>query len=103
MPSATLDELRGAFRELTDMYGWSPLQTPHSLTLALSGRVGAIASLLQFTNDQSITDENRSEMQAELADCLVYLMALADVAHVDLIAAATERIHAAIEGSCPAV
>ncbi|KQR01172.1 hypothetical protein ASF72_13150 [Arthrobacter sp. Leaf141] len=101
VPGTSLDELRAAFRELSDVHGWSPLQTPHNLTLALAGRVGAIAALLQFTADEPITDETRPGIQAELADCLVYLMALGDASGVDLIGSATERIRAAIDGSRP--
>ena len=46
--TADLDDLRSAFAELTALHGWAPLQTPRNLLLALTGRVGAVASLVQW-------------------------------------------------------
>ncbi len=46
--TAGLDDLRGAFAELTALHGWAPLQTPRNLLLALTGRVGAVASIVQW-------------------------------------------------------
>jgi len=46
--TADLDALRSAFAELTALHGWARLQTPRSLLLALTGRVGAVASLVQW-------------------------------------------------------
>ena len=34
--SASLDDLRTAFAELTEIHGWAPLQTPRSLIVALT-------------------------------------------------------------------
>ena len=49
--SAGLDDLRAAFAELTALHGWAPLQTPRNLLLALTGRVGAVASIVQWQAD----------------------------------------------------
>jgi hypothetical protein len=74
--TAGLDDLRGAFAELTEIHGCAPLQTPRSLLLALTGRVGAVASLV-----------------------LVYLVALSDALGVDVVDDAVTRIRSAIERS----
>jgi NTP pyrophosphatase (non-canonical NTP hydrolase) len=94
--STDLDELRSAFAELTALHGWAPLQTPRSLLLALSGRVGAVASLVQWEPEAGpaiVTPELRDE----LADCLIYLVALSDALGVDLGDAAVTRIRGAVE------
>jgi NTP pyrophosphatase (non-canonical NTP hydrolase) len=93
--TAGLDDVRGAFAELTALHGWAPLQTPRNLLLALTGRVGAVASLVQWeveAGPEAVTPELRDE----LADCLVYLLALADVLTVDVVADAVTRLRGAV-------
>jgi dCTP diphosphatase len=95
-----LDDLRRAFAELTELHGWAPLQTPRNLLLALTGRVGAVASIVQWdaeTGPHAVT----ADLRDELADCLVYLMALADALAVDLVDDAVTRIRGAVEASTP--
>jgi NTP pyrophosphatase (non-canonical NTP hydrolase) len=98
--SANLADLRSAFSELTYLHGWAPLQTPRSLTLALTGRVGAVASLLQWNQETPVgSDAVTPELRDEMADCLVYLVALADALAVDVVDDAVTRIRGAVEGS----
>jgi NTP pyrophosphatase (non-canonical NTP hydrolase) len=94
--TASLDELRSAFAELTALHGWAPLQTPPSLLLALTGRVGAVASLVQWAPETG-PDTVSPELRDELADCLVYLVALSDALGVDLVDDAVARIRGAVE------
>ena len=95
-----LDDLRSAFAELTEIHGWAPLQTPRSLLLALTGRVGAVASLLQW-QPEAPPEAVSAELRDELADCLVYLVALSDALRVDVVGDAVARIRSAVEGSTP--
>ena len=94
-----LDDLRSAFAELTEIYGWAPQQTPRSLLLALTGRVGAVASLLQWRPEAGL-DAVAPELRDELADCLVYLVALSDALGVDVVDDAVTRIRGAV-GATP--
>ena len=96
--TADLDGVRIAFAELTAVHGWAPLQTPRSLTLALTGRVGAVASILQWQPEVG-PDDVTSELRDELADCLVYLVALSDALEVDVVDDAVTRIRGAVEAS----
>ena len=98
--TADLDGLRSAFAELTEIHGWAPLQTPRSLLLALTGRVGAVASLLQWQPEAPL-DAVSPQLRDELADCLVYLVALSDALGVDVVDDAVTRIRGAVEASTP--
>jgi NTP pyrophosphatase (non-canonical NTP hydrolase) len=98
--TAGLDDLRSAFAELTGIHGWAPLQTPRSLLLALTGRVGAVASLLQWQPEAG-PDAVSAELRDDLADCLVYLVALSDALGVDVVDDAVTRIRGAVEASTP--
>jgi dCTP diphosphatase len=94
--TADLDDLRKAFAELTALHGWAPLQTPRSLLLALTGRVGAVASFVQW-EPEAAPDLVSPGLRDELADCLVYLVALSDALGVDLVDDAVTRIRGAVE------
>lgn len=96
--TADLDDLRRAFAELTEVHGWAPLQTPRSLLLALTGRVGAVASLVQWQPEAGL-DAVSSGLRDELADCLVYLVALSDALDVNVMEDAVTRIRGAVEAS----
>ena len=93
-----LDDLRSAFAELTSLHGWGPLQTPRSLLLALTGRVGAVASLVQWEPENG-PDAASPELRDELADCLVYLVALSDGLGVDVVDDAVTRIRGAVQAT----
>ena len=98
--TAGLDEMRSAFAELTALHGWAPLQTPRNLVLALTGRIGAVASIVQWRAEVA-PDDVPSELRDELADCLVYLVALSDALGVDLVDDAVTRLRSAVEGAQP--
>jgi dCTP diphosphatase len=98
--TAGLDDLRSAFTELTEIHGWAPLQTPRNLLLALTGRVGAVASIVQWEAEIG-PDAVTPELRGELADCLVYLVALADALAVDVVEDAVTRLRSAVEGAQP--
>ena len=96
--TTSLDQLRGVFAELTEIHGWAPLQSPRSLLLALTGRVGAVASLVQWQPEAGL-DAVSPQLRDELADCLVYLVALSDALDVDVADDAVTRIRGAVEAS----
>jgi NTP pyrophosphatase (non-canonical NTP hydrolase) len=96
--SASLDDLRGAFAELTELHGWAPLQTTRNLLLALTGRVGAVASLVQWQPETG-PDTVTPELRDELADCLVYLVAMSDALGVGLVDDAVTKLRGAVENS----
>ncbi len=98
--TAGLDDLRDAFARLTALHGWAPLQTPRNLLLALTGRVGAVASIVQWQADIG-PDAVTPELRDELADCLVYLVALSDALGVNLVDDAVTRLRSAVEASTP--
>ena len=98
--TADLTELRSAFAELTALHGWAPLQTPRNLLLALTGRIGAVASIVQWQAEVG-PDAVTPELRDELADCLVYLMALSDALRLDVVDDAVTRLRGAVEASTP--
>ena len=86
-------------REFTEARDWARFHDPKSLTLALVGEVGEVAELVQWlpADEAGGTAEGsrlRARLGDELADVLLYLVRLADVAGVDLAGAAAAKLTA---------
>jgi NTP pyrophosphatase (non-canonical NTP hydrolase) len=93
----TLDDLSNRLRDFAAARGWEQFHTPKNLVMALSGEVGELIALFQWlTPGESagvLSDpERKAEVLDELADVMIYLVRLADVLGVDLLAAADAKI-----------
>lgn len=94
-----LADLTARMREFTEVRDWGRFHDLKSLTLALVGEVGEVAELVQWlpAEEAGGTVEGshlRTRLGEELADVLLYLVRLADVAGVDLTAAARAKLEA---------
>ncbi len=77
----------GRMRAFSDARDWGRFHDLKSLTLALTGEVGEVAELVQWLPaEQAVTADPRlrERLADELADVLLYLLRLADVAGVNL-------------------
>jgi NTP pyrophosphatase (non-canonical NTP hydrolase) len=80
-------------RSFTEARDWGRFHDIKSLTLALVGEVGEVAELVQWLpSGVEVDGELRDRLGAELADVLLYLVRLADVAGVDLGAEAAKKL-----------
>jgi dCTP diphosphatase len=88
-----LDDLTTRMREFTQARDWVRFHDLKSLTLALTGEVGEVAELVQWLPVGVVPDgELWQRLGDELADVLLYLVRLADVAGVDLGQAALAKL-----------
>lgn len=76
---------------------WEQFHSVRNLVLALVGEVGELAELVQWQSDEEVTERlksqaGREQLEQELADILLYTVRLSDVAGVDLMKAALEKI-----------
>src|SRR4051812_33669110 len=81
-----------AFSEARD---WGRFHDLKSLTLALAGEVGEVAELVQWLSAERAAradDGLRERLGDELADVLLYLLRLADVAGIGLGSAALGKL-----------
>src|SRR3954466_15826842 len=80
-------------RDFTEAPDWGRFHDLKSLTLALTGEVGEVAELVQRLPVEAMLDDAlRERLGDELADVLLYLVRLADIAGVDLGAAALRKL-----------
>ncbi|WP_067717662.1 nucleotide pyrophosphohydrolase [Nocardia yamanashiensis] len=93
----TLDELQDLVTDFSRRRDWERFHTPKNLVLALTGEVGELAELFQWlTPDESAAlcenEQDRTKVEHEVADVLIYLMRLATVLDIDLAAAVTKKL-----------
>ncbi|MFC4108473.1 nucleotide pyrophosphohydrolase [Micromonospora zhanjiangensis] len=93
----TIEELTGRVRAFAAERDWQPFHTPKNLAMALAGEVGELLAELQWlTPEESARvmadPEHGARVRAEIADVTIYLVRLADVLGVDLLAAAADKL-----------
>ena len=96
MPDS-LNELQTTLRRFADERVWNRYHTPKNLAMALVAEVGELVEHFQWLTPREAVDVAADagkvhEVADELADVLIYLVRLADVLGVDLIAAAGRKI-----------
>ena len=94
-----LESLRRRLRGFAAERDWDQFHTPRNLALALVGEVGELCECFQWRGDSGAelglpdwAPAKRSHLGEELADCLLYLVRLADKCDVDLPAAAAAKL-----------
>ena len=94
----TLDQLRDRLREFADERDWGQFHTVKNLAMAVAGEAGELVAELQWHTDDEIVaqlhrdSELSGRLSDEVADVLIYVVRLADVCGIDLLAAAERKI-----------
>ncbi|WP_217616601.1 nucleotide pyrophosphohydrolase [Cellulomonas sp. GbtcB1] len=91
-----LARLTALIREFSEERDWEQFHDPKSLVLALVGEVGELAELVQWLPAGDAVahfahPDRRRRAGEEIADVLVYLLRLADVLGVDVLAATLDK------------
>jgi dCTP diphosphatase len=90
-----LTTLRDALRDFAAARDWRQYHTPKNLAMALIVEAAELVEHFQWaTPEQSLAlpPEKAAEVRDEVADVLIYLVEIADVLGIDLIAAARDKI-----------
>eukprot|EP00948_MAST-09A_sp_MAST-9A-sp1_P003070 g3070.t1 len=96
--NTSLEDIRRWQAEFAKARDWDQFHSPRNLTLALVGEVGELCECFQWKSDELTGDtrkwssEKRKHLGQEMSDVLFYLIRLADRCHIDLPAAAREKL-----------
>jgi NTP pyrophosphatase (non-canonical NTP hydrolase) len=95
--AVTIEQLTDRLRAFADERDWHQFHTPKNLAMALAGEAGELLELFQWLTPQQsatvMTDpDTATKVRAEMADVLSYLLRLADVLEIDLLAALSDKI-----------
>ncbi len=97
-----LDDLAAELRRFAADREWERFHTPKNLAISLAVEVGELLEHVQWGTDEEIAElarspEGKAAMAEERADVCIYLVRLADVLGVDLLAAAWAKVAANAE------
>jgi dCTP diphosphatase len=95
LPTDNLDDLRERLRRFAAERDWEPFHTPKNLAMSVAIEAAEIMEHFQWlTASQSadLDETARHQVALEIADVLLYLVRLADVLEIDMVAAAREKI-----------
>ena len=87
--------LRDALREFTAARGWRQYHTPKNLVMAMIVEAAELVEQFQWMTPEeslALSAEQHAAVRDEVADTLIYLVELADVLDIDLIAAARDKM-----------
>lgn len=94
-PVDVLIALRDELRRFAADRDWDQFHSPKNLASALSVEAAELLEPFQWlTEEQSrhLTAEQSEAVREEMADVLLYLIRLADKLHIDLVAAASDKL-----------
>jgi NTP pyrophosphatase (non-canonical NTP hydrolase) len=90
-----LTSLRDALRDFAAARDWRQYHTPKNLAMAMIVEAAELVEHFQWaTPEESLAPppDKLAEIRDEVADTLIYLVELADVLDIDLIAAARDKV-----------
>ncbi|MEY3747261.1 MAG: hypothetical protein RL194_720 [Pseudomonadota bacterium] len=93
--SDSLNELRARINQFVRERDWEQFHSPKNLAMAMIVEAAEVVEHFQWdTPEESarLDDEKREQVAHELADTFVYLLRIAEVTGIDLIAAANRKI-----------
>ena len=91
----SLDDLRNRINTFVTERDWAQFHTPKNLAMAMIVEAAELVEHFQWDTpleSQQLTPEKREAVAHELADTFVYLLRLAEVLDIDLIAATNAKI-----------
>lgn len=93
--SQDLHALTLALRDFAQARDWAPFHAPKNLACALSVEAAELLEHFQWMTEaqsRQLTSNQKSEVAAEAADVLLYLLQLCDQLDIDLLTAARQKM-----------
>ena len=96
-PSDSLTALRSRLRDFATARNWEQFHNPKDLAVSVAIEASELLEVFQWKNNDDVygllsTQPGRASLADELADVLIYLVRLADVAGIDLGRAAVDKV-----------
>ena len=95
-----LQLLKEKIRQFADERDWEQFHSPKNLAMALIVEAAELVEHFQWLSEEqsrSLPAEQQSEVEAELADILIYLVRIADKLDIDLNQAALKKLQSNAE------
>jgi len=95
MMADSLQALTARINDFVSERDWAQFHTPKNLAMAMIVEAAELVEQFQWDTaqeSQHLSPEKREAVSHELADTFVYLLRIAEVLKIDLIAAANQKI-----------
>ncbi|MGB9802771.1 nucleotide pyrophosphohydrolase [Desulfofundulus sp.] len=94
-------DTRTALQDLKDMVAafvkerdWEKFHTPKNLAMSVAIEAAELMELFQWSDERELTPELLLRVEEELADVLIYCLAMANAAGIDLARAVKRKMEA---------
>lgn len=90
-----LFELQLKLRQFAQEREWEQFHTPKNLSMALIAEAAELLEHFQWLTpeqSQQLTEEKKSQVGLEIADVFLYLLRLADILKLDILASARQKM-----------
>ncbi|MFP4115607.1 MAG: nucleotide pyrophosphohydrolase [Candidatus Aenigmatarchaeota archaeon] len=93
----TFEELRQRIMDFREGKGWRKYDAPKDLSMAISIEASELMEHFYFTEEKEIQEKIREEdkfleVRRELADILIYSIAMANLLNIDIVETIDEKI-----------
>lgn len=91
----SLNDLRARLQAFVDERDWQQFHSPKNLAMAMIVEAAELVEHFQWMTEREskeLPDEKREQVAQEIADTFVYLLRIAEVLGIDLVAAANDKI-----------
>jgi dCTP diphosphatase len=95
MSTFGLSELSDALLSFVRERDWEQFHSPKNLSMAISVEAAELAEHFLWTDPRATCDisaETREQVELEIADVFLYLLRMAQVMNIDLVAAACKKL-----------
>ena len=87
--STTVEDLRQIMRQFVDQREWQPFHNPKNLAMSLAIEAAELMEHFQWltldeASEHSLDSDRREAICDEVADCLAYVLAIANRMEIDL-------------------
>lgn len=86
-----IDELKKEVKKFRDKRDWEKYHTPKNLALSISIEASELLELFQWKED-SLEKIEKKEIEEEMADVMIYLLALAEKTNTELDKAVMDKL-----------
>ena len=95
MSTDSIEQLQAEIRRFAEERDWQPFHTPKNLVMALAVEAAELMEHFQWATPEQSQQPDPVKLAAigeEMSDVLIYLVRLADVLELDLLAAARAKL-----------
>ncbi|MDD3653612.1 MAG: nucleotide pyrophosphohydrolase [Desulfotomaculaceae bacterium] len=90
--TTSLMELRDLIASFIEERQWQQFHTPKNLAMSVAIEAAELMELFQWSGEQEVDEEKLARVREELADVVIYCLAMANTLDIDLSQAVRDKV-----------